>query len=129
MRKIRKLINLIICLLVFTFSFSFKLSELEFGETVQKGLKKSKSYTLTNNNKVNKLYTISAQGDKNIKISPNALNLKPLDSRKFTIEVTGKGKVGEHEYFLIVKDVNKEKSKEGVDLNKIVRIKQKYTIK
>ena len=129
MRKIRKLINLIICLLVFTFSFSFKLSELEFSEIVSKGTKKSKRYTLTNNNKVNKLYTISVESDKNIKISPNALNLKPLDSRNFTIEVTGKGKVGEHSYFLVIKEVNKEKSKEGVDLNKIVRIKQKYTIK
>ena len=129
MIKIRKLINLIMCLLVFTFSFSFKMNELEFSETVSKGLKKSKTYTLTNNNKVNKLYAIYVEGDKNIKISPNALNLKPLDSREFTLEVTGNGKVGVHKYFLVVKEVNKDKIKSGIDINKIIKIKQEYTIK
>ena len=112
-----------------TLSFAFKIDELEFGKILNTNQKMDKVFTLENNNTETKIYKISVEGDKNVKITPNLLNLQPHQSKKFKLEVTAKKPKGEHSYFLIITEVRKEALKKEVGINKIIKIKQKYTIK
>ncbi|MGL5277745.1 MAG: hypothetical protein ACRC8M_01510 [Cetobacterium sp.] len=106
---------------------AFKLSELEFGETLAPNTKKSKEFTIENNSRVLKKYEFSVD-NQNIEIQPKEFKLKPNEKRKFLITVDAKKLKGTHDYFLIIKDSENQKSKNVVNLHKVVRIKQKYHI-
>ena len=128
MRKIRKLATLVGVLVLSTITFAFEISDLKFGESVKVGEKKFKEYTLTNNTTTDKIYKLGIEGQNPIKITPNAITLKPLQEKKFKIEVEGKEPIGKHDYFLTIKEINKDQSTDRVDINKTIRIKQTYTV-
>ena len=91
---------------------------------------KSKEYTLTNNSLYSKIYRLEIEGkDKNIKIVPNLINLNSMESKEFKIEVLGNKSKGTHKYFLVIKEIKKQKSQNAIDLNKTIRIQHEYTIK
>lgn len=115
--------------LVSTFSFAFKIDELEFGKIVEQNKKAEKTFTLTNNDVGTKIYRISIEGDKNIKVSPSLLNILPQQSKKFKLNVIADNIKGEHSYFLVIREVKKDKVKKDVGINEIIKIKQKYMIK
>lgn len=115
--------------LLSTLSFAFKIDGLEFGKVVEQNNKVEKVFNLTNNGIEDKIYKISIEGDKNIKITPALLNLPPQQSKEFRVEVTAKNPKGNYDYFLVIKEVRQKRLKRGVTLNKIVKIKQSYKIK
>lgn len=115
--------------LVSTFSFAFKIDELEFGKIVEQNKKAEKTFTLTNNDVDTKIYRISIEGDKNIKVSPSLLNILPQQSKKFKLNIIADNIKGEHSYFLVIREVKKDKVKKDVGINEIIKIKQKYMIK
>lgn len=116
-------------LLLSTLSFALKIDELEFGKVVEQNNKVEKIFNLTNNGMEDKIYRISIEGDKNIKVTPALLNLSPQQNKEFKVEVTAKNSKGNHDYFLVIKEVRKKQLKKGVALNKVVKIKQFYKIK
>lgn len=126
MRKI-KFIYLMIFLS--TLCFAFKIDELEFNKIVDQNKKVEKIFNLTNNGLESKLYKITIEGDNNIKVTPSLLNLLPQESQEFKVEVTGNSFKGNHNYFLVIKEVKKKQFNKGITLNKTIKIKQKYTIK
>ena len=115
--------------LLSTLSFAFKIDELEFGKVVEQNNKVEKIFNLTNNGIEGKIYRISIEGDKNIKVTPALLNLSPQQNKEFKVEVAAKNSKGNHDYFLVIKEVRKKQLKKGVALNKVVKIKQSYKIK
>lgn len=116
-------------LLLSTLSFALKIDELEFGKVVGQNNKVEKIFNLTNNDIEDKIYRISIEGDKNIKVTPTLLNLSPQQSKEFKVEVTAKNSKGNYDYFLVIKEVRQKRLKKGVALNKVVKIKQSYKIK
>ena len=116
-------------LLLSTLSFALKIDELEFGKVVGQNNKVEKIFNLTNNDIEDKIYRISIEGDKNIKVTPTLLNLSPQQNKKFKVEVTAKNSKGNYDYFLVIKEVRQKRLKKGVALNKVVKIKQSYKIK
>lgn len=116
-------------LLLPKFSFAFKIDELKFGKILEPNKKTNKVFTLTNNENNAILYEISIEGDSNVKAIPSLLRLLPQQSKKFTLEIIANNLKGDYNYFLVIKEIKKEKLSQGIDLNKIVKIKQAYTIK
>lgn len=111
-----------------TLCFAFKIDELEFNKIMKQNERVEKIFTITNNELETKIYKISIEGDKNVKVTPSVLNLLPQESKKIKIEVIGKNSKGNYEYFLVIREINKNSLKKGVNLNKIIKIKQKYIV-
>lgn len=122
---------MLILFVINLYSFSFSLNDLKFDEKVKQGSSKTKEYILSNNNNDTKIYTLSIEDSKkdaNIKIQPKNLIIDPLVDKKFNIEIKGTQNKGNYDYFLVIKELNKSDSKKGVTINKVIKIKQKYTI-
>lgn len=127
---VKKIIILLI--LCSTFVFSFEINSIRFDEELLSGQKKSKTFSVGNSSKKEKLYRLTIEGDKNVRVKPTTLNIKPFERKEFTIEVNGKKK-GENQYYLVIKEIkssaSQEETKEGIDLLKTIKILQKYTVK
>lgn len=127
---VKKIIILLI--LCSTFVFSFEINSIRFDEELLSGQKKSKTFSVGNSSKKEKLYRFTIEGDKNVRVKPTTLNIKPFERKEFTIEVNGKKK-GENQYYLVIKEIkssaSQEETKEGIDLLKTIKILQKYTVK
>ncbi len=128
MGKIRKIKTTCLILILSTLCFAFKIDELEFNKIMKQNERVEKIFTITNNELETKIYKISIEGDKNVKVTPSVLNLLPQESKKIKIEVIGKNSKGNYEYFLVIREINKNSLKKGVNLNKIIKIKQKYIV-
>lgn len=112
-----------------TMSFAFKIDELKFGKEIEAGKIGSKIFTLTNNNSESIIYKIAIEGKENVKISPKLVNLYPKEEKRFEIKIEAEKIKGEYDYFLVIKEIRKEKLKKDIDINKTVRIKQLYIVK
>lgn len=127
---VKKIIMLLI--LCSTFVFSFEINSIRFDEELLYGQKKSKTFSVGNSSKREKLYRLTIEGDKNVKVKPTTLNIKPFERKEFTIEVNGKKK-GENQYYLVIKEIkssaSQEETKEGIELLKTIKILQKYIVK
>lgn len=112
-------------------TYSFEVSDIRFDKVVGKGEKVSKNYILGNTGEKEIMYKLSIEGSKNIKIRPNVIRLKPNETKKFDIEVTGKGKAGKYNYYFIAQEMElpELKSEEGVKVLKTIKIFQEYEIK
>lgn len=109
--------------------FSFEINDLKFGEKIARGETKIKEYVLGNNSLYSKIYKLEIEGkDKNIEVFPNLINLNSMESSKFEIRVLGNKPKGNYKYFLVIKEIKKEKVQNSVSLNKVVRIQQEYSI-
>ncbi|MGO5426347.1 hypothetical protein [Fusobacterium mortiferum] len=122
----------ILLLLCTTFVFAFEINTIRFDEEVSKGKKVSKTFSVGNNSEKVKVYKLAIEGDKNVKVKPNAITIKPFERKEFTIEVNGKKK-GENQYYLMIKEiktsVSQKENEEGIELLKTIKILQKYTVK
>ena len=128
MEKIRKVIMTAGVFFLTFVASALEINDLKFGERIEAGGRKSKEYILTNNTTVEKIYRLSIEEEYPVEIIPDAITLKSLEEKKFKIQVEGKQPVGKYEYFLNIKEINKEKSQDKVDINKNIRIKQEYIV-
>ena len=66
---------IIFLILCSTFVFSFEINSIRFDEELLSGQKKSKTFSVGNSSKKEKLYRLTIEGDKNVrvKISENIL--------------------------------------------------------
>lgn len=118
MKKI--LLFLVICSL----SFALELDSIDFDKKIKIGNSGQKEYTLINNSDVEKEFYLFSS-DENVKVYPKGLRLIPYQSKKFLIKVIPK-EIGKREYYLIIKEIARERKKGVVNMNKLVRIKQGY---
>lgn len=116
-------------LILSTVCFGLKIDELEFDKVVGRAEVAEKIITLTNNELETKIYKLSIEEDKNIKLTPSLITLLPQESKKIKIKVFGKNIKGDYTYFLVIKEVNKNALKKGVKLNKTIKILHKYKVK
>lgn len=128
MSKIKKQIIIVGFLLLNIKSFSFQINELKFGEKIKVGTSKTKEFIITNNTNISKIYKLEVEKKKNIKIFPNVFTLNPLSKRYFKIKVNANEPKGKYDYFLVIKEMNKDSSINSLDLNKTIRIKQNYIV-
>lgn len=128
MRKIRKIKTICLILILSALCFAFKIDELELNKVIKQNERVDKVFTITNNEIETKIYKVSIEGDENVRVIPSVLNLLPQENKKFRIEVMGKNIRGNYEYFLVIREINKKSLEKGVNLNKIIKIKQKYII-
>lgn len=111
-------------LVVCSLSFSLELDSIDFDKKIKIGNSGQKEYTLINNSDVEKEFYFSSD-DENIQIQPKGLRLIPYQSKKFIIKVSPK-ETGKREYYLIIKEIARERKKGVVNMNKLIRIKQGY---
>lgn len=110
--------------------FCLEISDMRFDKEIELGKKVSKEFTLENNSEKDKVYRLGIEGDKNVKVKPNIINLKKFEKKKFKVEAIGKTK-GNHQYYLIIKETKNlnKTNEEGVEILKNLRILQKYNVK
>ncbi|WP_297597281.1 hypothetical protein [uncultured Cetobacterium sp.] len=128
MRGIKNIFKLIIMLLLNTFSYGFKINDLNFNEKISRGESQTKEFILTNNDINSKIYRILIEGDEDVKVMPNILTIDYLSSKKIKIKVDANKSKGDYSYFLVIKEIEKQLKEQGVGINKIVKIKQSYQI-
>lgn len=112
-----------------TLSFALQIDSLKFDKKLKKNTKISKSFLLINDSNEEKTYLLSIEGNNNVQVKPKILNIKAFQEKEFFIEVTGKKEGNEH-YFLIIKDStpSSNKNEEGLEIIKILKILQNYTV-
>lgn len=115
-------------LLLNTFSYGFKINDLNFNEKISRGESQTKEFVLTNNDTNSKIYRILIEGDEDVKVMPNILTIDYLSSKKIKIKVDANKSKGDYSYFLVIKEIEKQLKEQGVDINKIIKIKQSYQI-
>lgn len=108
--------------------YALKIDDLKFDKTIKQNEIEKKEFTLTNSEIDEKIYRLSIEDDKNVKVLPNIIQLKPFENKKIQIQVKGIGNKGERNYFLVIKEIEKIKQNK-ININKSVKIKQTYKIK
>lgn len=123
--------KIIIFMLTNILAFSFEINEIRFDKEILKGKKDSKEFVVNNSNNNKKAYLLSIEGDENVKVIPKILQIKSGEKELFKIEVDGKKSKGEHQYYLVIKELKspKEIQGRGVEILKTIKILQKYTVK
>lgn len=121
----KKMMMFIIC---FTSAFSFSINELEFDKELKKNQVISKKFSIENNTLEDRHYIFSIEGDDSVRVTPKIIKLSKLKSRDIEVTVKGDKKLGEHKYFLVIQEKVDLKDKEGLGINKKIKIEQKYKI-
>lgn len=115
--------------IITVFSFSFELSDSNLDLEIIKGSSMSKEFYLINNSTLEKEYFFNST-EKNIKIIPKGFRLNPFEKKKFQILVnTANKEVGKYYHYLKIKEnIKKNPTNNEININKLFKIKQSYTI-
>ena len=108
--------------------YALKIDDLKFDKIIKKNETQKKEFILTNNEVDEKIYRLTIENDKNVKVLPNIIQLKSYESKKIQIQVKGSEGKGDRNYYLVIKEIQKTKQNK-ININKSVKIKQTYKIK
>ena len=111
--------------------YSFQINDLNFGKNIERGKSESKNFIIKNETIYTKKYKLEIEdkSQENIRLKPSILKIEPSESKSFKIEISGQKPLGKYKYFLVIKELKEKESSKTINLNKIIRIQQDYTIR
>lgn len=105
---------------------AFSISKLDFDKVIRVGKTGKEKYYIKNDNITVMRYQIRIEGNKNVKVSPSNVILKPYEKKPIIIEATGT-KIGKEKYTLVIVESSLKKEK-GLNIRMNYEIEQRYKV-